>query len=134
MKSQTDVRLDKLSLVIFYVRDPMASLAFYRDLLGMKVTEASPQWVQLDCGGTSLALHPHPSLPEKRDASNPWVVFQVDDVHGAYQALLDKGVKFISAPKQVCAYDTYVGMSADLADPDGNLLSLYGTVPVPAKV
>ena len=132
-KPASAVHFDKLSLVIFYVRDPMASLAFYRDLLGMKVKEASPHWVELDCGGTALALHPHANLPEKRDAANPWVVFQVDDVHGAYQALLDKGVKFMSAPKQVCGDETYVGLSADLADPDGNLLSLFGMVPVPAK-
>ena len=129
MKTPTAVRLDKMSLVIFYVHDPMASLPFYRDLLGMKVTEASPHWAQFECGATSLALHSHPNLPAKRDAANPWVVFQVDDIHGAYQALLDKGVKFISPPKKVCGDETYSGLSADLADPDGNLLSLYGTVP-----
>src|SRR6187399_1399452 len=91
----------KLGMMILYVRDPMASLPFYRDLLGMKVTEASPHWAELDGGGVSLALHPHPSLPEKRDPTSPWVVFFVDDVWGTYQALLAKGVTFLCPPKKV---------------------------------
>ena len=90
----------KLSLVIFYVRDPMASLPFYRDLLGMKVTEASPEWVALDGGGVSLALHPHPAIPAKREATSPWVVFDVDDVRGAYEALVAKGATVHRPPEE----------------------------------
>ena len=131
-KAAPDVHLSNLSLVILYVKDPMASLVFYRDLLGMKVTEASPHWAQLDCGAVSLALHPHPAIPAKRDAAHPWVVFGVDDIHGTYAALLAKGAKFMSAPTKVCGDETYSGLSADLADPDGNLLSIFGRVPAGA--
>ena len=129
MKTTAALRINKLSMVILYVRDPMASLPFYRDVLGMTVKEASPHWAELECGGTSLALHPHPSMPAKREDTLPWVVFHVDDVHGAYQALLEKGVKFLSPPKQVCGDETYAGLSADLTDPDGNRLSVFGMVP-----
>lgn len=129
MTTPADVRIDKMSIVIFYVRDTMASLPFYRDLLGMKVKEATPHWAELDCGGTSLALHPHPNVPAKRDPAHPWVVFGVDDIRGTYRALLAKGVVFLTPPKEVHGDDKIKGLSADLADPDGNLISLYGTVP-----
>ncbi len=128
MKTATDVRLNRLSMVILYARDPMKSLAFYRDLLGLKVLEASPEWVELDGGGVHLALHHHPSMPEKRGGAEPWVVFSVDDVRGTYEALLAKGAKFLCAPKQACADETTVGLSADLADPDGNQISIFGMV------
>jgi predicted enzyme related to lactoylglutathione lyase len=124
------VHVSKLSMVILFARDPIASLAFYRDLLGMKVTEESPQWVQLEAGGVAIALHAHPNIPAKRDGANPWIVFGVDDVRGTYEALKAKGATFLTEPKQVCGDETYVGLSADLHDPDGNQISLFGTVPV----
>jgi catechol 2,3-dioxygenase-like lactoylglutathione lyase family enzyme len=116
-------------MVILYVRDAMASLAFYRDVLGMKPLEASEHWVELDAGGIHLALHPHPRMPEKREDSLPWVVFPVDDVRATYERMAQSGVRFMSPPKEVCSDATSVGLSADLLDPDGNRLSIFGTVP-----
>jgi len=123
------VRLSKLSLVILYAKDPLASLAFYRDLLGMKVKEETPQWVELDGGGCSLALHSHTAIPATRDAAMPWVVFEVDDIRGTYEALKAKGAKFSNAPTKVCGDDAWWGLSADLHDPDGNQISIFGKVP-----
>jgi predicted enzyme related to lactoylglutathione lyase len=116
-------------MVILYVKDTMAALPFYRDLLGMKVTEASPHWVELDGGGVSLALHPHPQVPAKRDTAYPWVVFSVEDVRGTYEALRAKGAAFLAPPKAVCGDEVRTGLSADLEDPDGNRISLFGWVP-----
>jgi predicted enzyme related to lactoylglutathione lyase len=131
MKTTTDVRISKLAMVILYSKDPMGSLAFYRDLLGMTVKEASPHWVELDGGGVSLAIHEHPKMPTTRDEATPWVVFQVDDIRGTYEALRAKGAKFLGEPKQVCGDETTVGLSADLLDPDGNRISLFAMVPAP---
>jgi catechol 2,3-dioxygenase-like lactoylglutathione lyase family enzyme len=129
MKTAADVRLSKLSLVILYAKDPLASLAFYRDLLGMKVKEETAQWVELDAGGCSLALHSHTAIPEKRDAAMPWVVFEVDDIRGTYEALKAKGARFTNVPTKVCGDDTFSGLSADILDPDGNQISIFGKVP-----
>jgi lactoylglutathione lyase len=130
MKTTTaDVKISKIAMVIVYAKDPMASLAFYRDLLGMTVQEASPHWVQLDGGGVSLAIHEHPKMPATRDDATPWVVFQVDDPRTAYEALKAKGAQFLGEPKQVCGDDTMIGLSADLLDPDGNRISLFAMVP-----
>lgn len=123
------IRLNKASLLICYVRDAMASVAFYRDKLGMKVLEASPHWAELDAGGIRLALHPHPKLPATREPTLPFLVFTVDDVHGAYEALRAHGVTFLTPPKEVFGDESMVGLAADLADLDGNLISILGTVP-----
>ena len=127
--AEPPVRLAKASLLICYVRDAMASLAFYRDVLGMTPLEASPHWVELDAGGIHLALHPHPKMPEKREATLPFLVFPVDDVRGTHARMVAHGVKFLTPPKEVFGDATMVGLAADLADPDGNLISIVGTVP-----
>lgn len=125
----TDVRISKLGMVILYAKDPSKSLAFYRDLLGMKVTEESPGWVELDGGGVSIALHHHDAIPAKREPTLPWIVFFVDDVRGTYEALKAKGATFLVPPTKVCGDETWSGLSADLLDPDGNQVSLFGKVP-----
>src|SRR5262249_51188022 len=112
------VQLKKITLLIQYAKDPMKSLAFYRDVLGMKVVEESPQWVQLDGGGVHLALHAHEKLPAPRGVAHPWVVFEVDDPHAAYEALKSEGVAFRGPPVEVCGDEKTVGLSADFEDPD----------------
>jgi extradiol dioxygenase family protein len=122
------VRLRKVGLVILYVKNPVGSAVFYREVLGMKVLEETPEWVELDAGGMHLALHVHPSIPVDRGDASSWVVFQVDDVMGTHRALSDRGVQFMSEPKQVCGDDQKAGMSSDFTDPDGNRLSIFGFV------
>jgi lactoylglutathione lyase len=122
-----DVRLGRLAMVILYARDPLRSLAFYRDVLGMTVKEESPEWVELDGGGVSVALHASPR-PVERTETSPWVVFAVDDVRGAYDALAAKGVRFLKPLTQVCGDEAHRGLSGDFHDPDGNALSIFGMV------
>jgi catechol 2,3-dioxygenase-like lactoylglutathione lyase family enzyme len=122
-----DVRLSRLAMVILYARDPIRSLAFYRDVLGMTVREQSPEWVELDGGGVSIALHVSPKPVERTDTS-PWVVFSVDDVRAAYDALAAKGVRFLKPLTQVCGDEKNRGLAGDFSDPDGNMLSIFGMV------
>jgi catechol 2,3-dioxygenase-like lactoylglutathione lyase family enzyme len=114
-------------MVILYARDPQRSLGFYRDVLGMAVKESSPEWVELEGGGVSIALHVSPKPVERTDTS-PWLVFAVDDVRAAYDALEAKGVKFLKPLTQVCGDEKSRGLAGDFHDPDGNALSIFGTV------
>jgi catechol 2,3-dioxygenase-like lactoylglutathione lyase family enzyme len=128
MKPAVDVRLDRIAMVIVYAKDPLRSVAFFRDRLGMRVLEASEHWAELDGGGIHLAIHPHREMPAKRDPAAPWVVFEVDDVRGTYEALRARGVEFLGPPKEVCGDATWAGLSADFEDPDGNRFSVFGKV------
>lgn len=83
--------------VTLYVQDINREVAFYRDVLGLKVlhpkgTEEFGQegWVELDAGGCILALHGGGKGRVGEDA--PKVTFAVTDVEAARQVLVDKGV------------------------------------------
>lgn len=123
-----ELRLEKMSLVILYAADVARSVRFYRDVLGLRVVEESPQWAQFDGGGTHLAVHPHPKLPAERGVAHPWIVFDVADPHAAYAALVARGVAMKGPLQEVCGDEQRAGLSGDFEDPDGNLLSILGYV------
>ena len=50
------------------------------------------------------------------------VVFQVENVRAAYQALRDRGVPFFIEPRNV----TGSMWAANFTDPDGHKLSIFG--------
>jgi predicted enzyme related to lactoylglutathione lyase len=50
------------------------------------------------------------------------VVFYVDNVRDARNALMDRGVAFMNEPRQATASE----WTAHFRDPDGHLLSIFG--------
>ena len=48
----------KVDYVMVNVSDMHRSVAFYRDILGLRRKFESPGWSEFDTGGTTLALHP----------------------------------------------------------------------------
>jgi methylmalonyl-CoA/ethylmalonyl-CoA epimerase len=53
----------------------------------------------------------------------------VDNLEAAYQALLARGVEFVSAPHIIAEMETVVVWMAFFHDSEGNLLSLMSDVP-----
>lgn len=49
---------DKLGVVMVVVSEMERSVAFYRDVLGLKLRYQTPYWSEFDVGGVTLALHP----------------------------------------------------------------------------
>lgn len=128
MPVPTDVKISTLSYVILYVKDTAKTVPFYRDTLGLKVKVNEQGWVEFESGAVTLALHADENLPAKRAGGEPIVVFNVDDIQIAYEALKSKGVKFEKEPHVVCEAEGKSGKSADFVDPDGNRLSIFGYV------
>jgi lactoylglutathione lyase len=129
MPASTDIKLSNLSYVIIYVKDAQKALPFYKDILGMKVKNDDDNWIELETGATTLALHGNEELKTIARDGQPVLVFSVEDIHGTYKALQAKGIKFNNEPHTVCeAGPEQVGMSADFRDPEGNLLSIFGMV------
>lgn len=126
MATSTDIKLSTLAYVIVYVKDTKKALAFYRDVLGMKVRFDDNGWVEMETGAVTLALH----ADEKHkvdQAVGPVPVFSVEDIYAAYEGLKNKGVKFDKELQVVCeGEEGKVGKSADFRDPDGNRLSVFG--------
>lgn len=117
-----ELKLSEITSVMLGVRDLKASLEFYRDKLGLRVKMQEPQLGLLDAGPVTLGLSPgHVRIaPQVNGATE--VVFHVENVRAARQALIDRGVAFMNEPRQV----TPTEWAAHFRDPDGHLLSIFG--------
>ncbi len=103
--------IKKLYHISFPVSDLKRTAAFYENVLGLKKTGEWPTYVEFDVGGVQFGFKPDGELE---------IFLLVDDVDKAYRNLKEKGVKFISEPK-----DTHWGArAAALADPDGNKFTI----------
>ena len=119
---------------MFEVFDMRASLAFYRDVLGMRIVEAAPPpskvtddefgWVWLQRDTTNLMLNSMYEVPADRPPSadparvaahhDTTLYFGCSDVDGMYAHLRAKGIT--AEPPQVAPY----GMKQlYVSDPDG---------------
>jgi len=119
---QTDFKLAQISVVMLGVQDVARSLAFYRDKLGLKVQGEIPGFAFLDAGKVSLYLSEPAARVRGQVAGAGEIVFAVEDVTAAYQALREKGVQFTHAPRSV----TPSMWVANFDDPDGNHLAIFG--------
>ena len=80
------------------VTDVARAIAFYRDVLGMKLLFQVPNLGFFDCGGIRLML----SGSEKPDEHYGSVIyFKVPDIQEAHAALSERGAAFEGAPHLV---------------------------------
>jgi catechol 2,3-dioxygenase-like lactoylglutathione lyase family enzyme len=119
---QTDYKLTRVSVVMLGVHDVTRSLAFYCDKLGLEVQREIPGFAFLNAGAVTLCLSEPAAKVRGQIAGASEVVFSVEDVAAAYQALRGKGVEFTHEPR-IVSPSTRV---ANFDDPDGNHLSLIG--------
>jgi catechol 2,3-dioxygenase-like lactoylglutathione lyase family enzyme len=116
------MKLDKISLIMLGVSDMAASVAFYRDSLGMEVQQQSPEFTFLNGGGVTLALSKPLWNASRRAPGASEVVFGVESVRSAYRELSYRGVPFPREPGNV----TGAMWAANFTDPDGHNLSVFG--------
>jgi catechol 2,3-dioxygenase-like lactoylglutathione lyase family enzyme len=116
------VKLGQIGHIMLGVRDLTRAVAFYRDKLGLSVKFESPGFAFLDGGGITLALSEPLGRASQQIVGASEIVFSVDDVRGAYQALGEKGVRFTQEPRNV----TGSSWAANFEDPDGHRLSIFG--------
>lgn len=113
--------------LILTVRDMERSLAFYRDILGLPVRFATPELAFLLAGAVALCLRSAAAAAATEAVAATGerqveLVFDVPDIHAAYQALKARGVVFRVEPRLV----TGDRWATDFRDPDGYLLSIFG--------
>ena len=119
---QTDFRLTQVSVVMLGVHDVKLSLGFYRDKLGLEVQREIPGFAFLNAGAITLCLSEPAAKLRGQVAGSGEIVFSVEDVTTAYEALRGKGVQFTHQPRNI----TPATGVANFDDPDGNHLSIYG--------
>lgn len=108
-----------LSYVMVFVSDMDCSVTFYRDVVGLTLSFASPHWSEFSTGGTTLALHPaaprSAATPEKPTAGGAQIGIAVDDLDAFHQQMIDLGVHCAQPPKD----ENFGARIARYHDPDG---------------
>jgi catechol 2,3-dioxygenase-like lactoylglutathione lyase family enzyme len=86
----------QFSQIILYVKDMAKEVHFYRDLLGLSIQYpkalsdyTAEMWVEFATGSCTLALH---GGETERPDDKHELIFTVDDINIARQALLDAGI------------------------------------------
>lgn len=101
------------------VTDMKKAIAFYRDVLGLKVRNEWSNYVIFDLPGTlTFAIMLDGKKGRKEGAPN--IYFAVEDLDAEYTKLKEKDVNFIKPPKK----RYWGGYAALFADLDGNLFYL----------
>ena len=110
----------RLAFTMLGTSDIERAIAFYSNVLGLKVTARFGEFVLFDTGETTLALTSELASPDAQARTHE-CVFGVDSVAAAFESLRDR-VTFVNEPRPVNAENWAVNFS----DPDGHSCSFYG--------
>ena len=121
-------QLEAIGQIHIGVTDINRAVAFYRDILGMKLLFEVPdqKMAFFDCGGVRLYLSAD-QIEEFR--SNPLIYYRVADMDEAYKSLSANGVKFKAKPHIVHRTAEYELWMAGFRDPEGNFIHLMCEAP-----
>jgi catechol 2,3-dioxygenase-like lactoylglutathione lyase family enzyme len=113
----------RLAMTMLGVRDLDASIGFYTERVGMKLSGRITDFVFLDAGGATICLSAEKAPQGDGPLNIPVeLVLAVSSVRATYDRLIERGVEFVSQPHPVGG-GSHV---AHFRDPDGHLFSLYG--------
>jgi catechol 2,3-dioxygenase-like lactoylglutathione lyase family enzyme len=124
-----DVKLARIANIILRVADLKRSMAFYGGTLGMTLNFNFENFAFYDGGEVTLALNQTSAGAGEAGKQLTEIVFDVEDIHAAYEALAERGVKFSRPPRIVTQDATHDVFATDFRDPDGHALSIMGRVP-----
>lgn len=111
------------------VTDLERSVAFYRDVLGLRfLFRAPPGLAFLQCGGVRLMLSQRP--PGAPRACMGVVYYRVPDLDLAFRALRERGATFVDEPHCIARLADHELWMVFLRDPDDHLLALMAERPL----
>lgn len=94
-----------VSYIMVNVSNMKRSVEFYRDRLGIPLKFESPEWTEFSTGTTTLALHGG-GAPNTQPGNTPHQAgscsfgFSVEDIQKTYEALKERGVRFVMPPTE----------------------------------
>jgi methylmalonyl-CoA/ethylmalonyl-CoA epimerase len=119
--------LSQIGQIAISVQDVEKAVAFYRDILGLKLLfQAPPGLAFFDCGGVRLML----ARPEKPEFDHPasTLYFKVADIQQATATLESRGVRFEEEPHLIAKMPDHELWMAFFRDGERNLLGLMSEV------
>lgn len=94
---------------------------FYVDALGLSPRSDRPGFVNFELGARRLTITLHDGVQgPTREPVRLMVNFETDDIHRAFERLVDHGAPAIRRPSE----EPWGGLVATTADPDGNVIQL----------
>ena len=116
----------RIGTICYYVNDIKRTVSFYSDVLGLDVNNmgddgAGHDWLLANtAGGVELIFFQQECKP----GNTPVIVFELAEggIDTAVAALAEKGTTIVTPVSHAPG-----GWSADIADPDGHVLSMYQT-------
>jgi methylmalonyl-CoA/ethylmalonyl-CoA epimerase len=122
-----DLRDATVGQLLIPVDDLDRGVAFYRDVLGLRLLFAAPpQMAFFMCGDVRLLIGVMP--PDQKPQRGSAIYFDVKDIHGVFADLKSNGVRFKADPHVVHRTPMSELWLAEFSDPDGNQLSLMSEV------
>jgi lactoylglutathione lyase len=114
----------RVNYAIVFVSDMKRSVAFYRDVIGLKLKFDSPEWSEFATDGATLALHraemPAPPDPEvELPAGHCRPGLSVPDLGAFHTRMTEHNVVCTQQPK-----DLFGARIAQYLDPDGLAISV----------
>jgi catechol 2,3-dioxygenase-like lactoylglutathione lyase family enzyme len=108
--------IKRIRNITFAVSNLKETIHFYESILGLRKTAEWTNYATFDAGGFDLAFEPEGKRGAKvgHEEGMPSVFMEVDDVDEVYRKLKEKGVKFVTEPKD----QYWGGRTAAFLDPD----------------
>jgi methylmalonyl-CoA/ethylmalonyl-CoA epimerase len=125
-QATTDFGLSQIGQISVTAHDLERAVAFYRDVLGVKLLfEVPPRMAFFDCSGIRLLL----GLPEPdHDHPGSILYFKVADIRQAHARLRNRGVDFLQEPHLVARMPDHELWMAFFKDSEDNTLALMSEV------
>ncbi|MGQ0670561.1 MAG: VOC family protein [Actinomycetota bacterium] len=123
--------MESLDYVILYVADLEASIAFYRDVIGLPFKFQESGYAEFATRGSRLGLYERSRLPDLigREATGRGpageVLFLVEDVDEETERLRRVGVEILAGPVD----RSWGHRTVHLPDPDGFVIELAQEIP-----
>ncbi|MFZ0913886.1 MAG: VOC family protein [Candidatus Korobacteraceae bacterium] len=106
--------IGKLTTIMLIVKEMERSVAFYRDVVGLKLEIHTPDWSSLSAGNITLGLHPESQYSKVAPTLGCTFGFEVSDIQSLVQELKSKSVPMMMEP----IHEDF-GWLAIFTDPDG---------------
>jgi len=124
------LQLSCIGQISVTIHDLSRAVAFYRDILGMRLLfEVPPKMAFFDCGGLRLML----AVPEEPEFNHPSSIlyYRVDDIQEAWESLSEAGVDLRRPPHLLARMKDHDLWMAFFRDSEGNMLALMSEVRAP---
>lgn len=114
--------LGAIGQIAVNAHDLPRAIAFYRDVLRLPFLFAAGKLAFFDAGGVRLLL----DIAEQPEFDHPSSIlyFRVPDIRVAYQALVERGVRFLEPPKLIARLEHHEVWMAFFRDSEANVLAL----------